>query len=128
MFSHSSTLCIALIRCSLLSSVGVPLMHHTIGYVSNLICIQYYLVPFSSKFSKYSFAALTNSLFGSDGFANIVASGGTSSYTYLWSSGGTTSIETGLSAGFYNVTITDINGCTNSFAVISLTNVTAKKT
>ena len=55
---------------------------------------------------------------GSDGFANIVASGGTSSYTYLWSSGGTTSIETGLSAGFYNVTVTDVNGCTNSFAII----------
>ncbi len=39
------------------------------------------------------------------------ASGGTSPYTYLWSSGGSSSIETGLGDGTYSVTVTDANGC-----------------
>ncbi|MDR6968507.1 hypothetical protein J2X31_002530, partial [Flavobacterium arsenatis] len=49
---------------------------------------------------------------GSNGTASVVASGGTGSYTYLWSpSGGTAATTTGRSAGSYTVTITDANGC-----------------
>jgi len=46
-----------------------------------------------------------------DGSAVIVVNGGTLSYTYNWTSGGTNQIETGLQAGIYAVTITDGNGC-----------------
>ncbi len=53
---------------------------------------------------------------GSDGTATVVASGGTAAvdYTYLWddASAQTTATATGLSAGTYNVTVTDDNGCT----------------
>jgi len=46
------------------------------------------------------------------GTASVTPTGGTGSYTYLWSpSGGTASVATGLTAGTYNVTITDANGC-----------------
>ncbi|MEZ0542235.1 hypothetical protein [Fibrella arboris] len=38
--------------------------------------------------------------------------GGTSPYTYLWSSGATTASVYGLAAGFYSVVVTDVNGCT----------------
>ena len=42
------------------------------------------------------------------GSASVVATGGASPYTYAWSSGGTSASETGLSAGTYSVTITDV--------------------
>ncbi|MBN8701711.1 MAG: gliding motility-associated C-terminal domain-containing protein [Bacteroidetes bacterium] len=47
-----------------------------------------------------------------DGGAIVTAGGGTPNYTYLWSNGATTSINTNLLAGTYTVTVTDDNGCT----------------
>ncbi|HNL05932.1 MAG TPA: SprB repeat-containing protein [Chitinophagales bacterium] len=49
---------------------------------------------------------------GSDGSASLNATGGTSPYTYLWSSGETTSSISGKTSGSYTVTVTDDNGCT----------------
>ena len=47
-----------------------------------------------------------------DGEATASGSGGCPGYTYLWSSGGTNAVETGLGAGTYTVTITDGTGST----------------
>jgi len=52
-----------------------------------------------------------------DGGASASASGGTTAYSYLWSNASSSSTVTGLSAGTYNVTITDANGCTDSSSV-----------
>ncbi|MFQ5334713.1 MAG: hypothetical protein ACE5DN_01430, partial [Flavobacteriales bacterium] len=52
-----------------------------------------------------------------DGSASVNVSGGTTPYTYQWSSGGTNASETGLSAGTYTVTVTDDNGCTSDTTV-----------
>jgi gliding motility-associated-like protein len=49
---------------------------------------------------------------GSDGNISIVASGGSGSFSYLWSNGQTSSVANNLAAGSYNVTITDANSCT----------------
>jgi hypothetical protein len=55
---------------------------------------------------------------GNTGTANANVSGGTSPYTYSWSSGaGTTAAITGLSAGAYTVSVTDANGCLQTDAV-----------
>ncbi|MFH2095652.1 MAG: choice-of-anchor L domain-containing protein [Bacteroidota bacterium] len=47
-----------------------------------------------------------------DGSIEASASGGTPGYSWLWNSGGTSSTETGLSAGTYTVTATDSHNCT----------------
>lgn len=51
---------------------------------------------------------------GSDGGVTASATGGTPSYTYLWSNSATTASITGVAAGTYTVTITDDNGCITS--------------
>ncbi len=47
---------------------------------------------------------------GNDGVASVAASGGTGSYTYLWSNGATSQTATNLMAGNYTVTATDNSG------------------
>ncbi|MEM9846574.1 MAG: SprB repeat-containing protein, partial [Bacteroidota bacterium] len=49
---------------------------------------------------------------GMDGMANVVPSGGTAPYRYQWSDGQTFGTATGLAAGEYSVTVTDLLGCT----------------
>lgn len=46
-----------------------------------------------------------------NGTTTVTASGGTPDYTYQWSSGSISATATGLTAGQYNVTVTDANGC-----------------
>lgn len=46
-----------------------------------------------------------------DGTATILGNGGVFPYSFLWSNGETTETITDLSAGFYEVSITDENGC-----------------
>lgn len=48
---------------------------------------------------------------GDSGAAFVLASGGTSPYTYSWSNGATTDTAIFLTAGFYSVTVTDGRGC-----------------
>ena len=55
-----------------------------------------------------------------DGQASVVASGGTGTYSYLWSPfGAIDSTATGLVAGNYSVKVTDSNGC-NSIGTITV--------
>lgn len=58
-------------------------------------------------------SAITHvSCFGfSDGSVNITVSGGTSPYSFLWSTADTTEDISGLVAGSYSFTVTDANGC-----------------
>ena len=51
------------------------------------------------------------------GSASSVVSGGSSPYTYTWSSGQSTATISSLCAGTYNLTVTDLNGCTNTAGV-----------
>ncbi|OFY69589.1 MAG: hypothetical protein A3G23_11170, partial [Bacteroidetes bacterium RIFCSPLOWO2_12_FULL_37_12] len=55
----------------------------------------------------------------SDGEATVLVKGGSTPYSYIWNDGQTQSTATanGLSAGSYQVTVTDVNGCTKSGAI-----------
>ncbi len=55
--------------------------------------------------------------FAMDGTATITASGGTTPYTYSWSTFATTSSISGLGSGIYDVTVSDNNGCTYETSV-----------
>ncbi len=73
-----------------------PLLTATIGATTNVLCNG-----------------------GSTGSSTVTAAGGSPVYTYSWTpSGGTSTNATGLSAGTYTITITDINGCTSTASVI----------
>jgi hypothetical protein len=67
---------------------------------------------------------------GNNGSARVVATGGTGSFTYAWTSGGTSDMETGLIAGSYSVVITDANSCstTATFIITEPTAITFTST
>ncbi len=54
---------------------------------------------------------------GGTGSAIITLGGGTLPYTYAWSSGSSTSVASGLTAGSYTVAINDANNCSLSATV-----------
>jgi hypothetical protein len=59
-------------------------------------------------------ATNVNCFGGTNGTATALGSGGTPSYSYSWNTlpVQTTAIASGLAAGSYTVTLTDVNGCT----------------
>ncbi|MCB9230618.1 MAG: gliding motility-associated C-terminal domain-containing protein [Bacteroidia bacterium] len=55
---------------------------------------------------------------GNDGWALVMASGGTPGYTYLWSDSQMTDTAYNLAAGTYSVLVTDSMGCTDTTSVV----------
>ena len=62
---------------------------------------------------------------GAAGSINLSPSGGTAPYMYAWSNGQTTQDVSGLVTGFYEVILTDANGCQTSITNIDITSPTA---
>jgi gliding motility-associated-like protein len=54
---------------------------------------------------------------GNDGMIHITTLTGTAPFTYVWSNGNTDSIANNLTAGTYQVTITDSSGCANNLII-----------
>src|SRR5690606_28737912 len=51
---------------------------------------------------------------GNDGAIDLMVSGGTAPYTYIWNNGATTEDLSALTAAVFEVTVTDANGCSVS--------------
>ncbi|MCH2020894.1 MAG: T9SS type A sorting domain-containing protein, partial [Saprospiraceae bacterium] len=56
------------------------------------------------------------------GDISLMVSGGTSPYNYIWNTGDTISIISGLSAGVYSATVTDSTGCSIYTGALNLIN------
>ena len=62
---------------------------------------------------------------GTNGTATVVPAGGTAPYSYSWSpTGGSNSTATGLAAGNYFITVTDLQGC-EKYSVITINQPTS---
>lgn len=88
-------------------------------------CISYSSYTISQPDEIILNATVTNELQGNDGSIDLTINGGVPSYTTIWSNGISTEDQTNLSAGTYEVTIVDGNGCMNSLEVIVLSNQTS---
>ena len=53
----------------------------------------------------------------SDGAAIVSLGGGTSPFTYSWTTSGSSQLENNMPAGTHSVTVTDDNGCTETMSV-----------
>ncbi len=86
-------------------------------------CSETFSVVVNSTTGPSVSASSTNvSCFGAcDGTGTAVATGGSGSFSYLWSSGGAAANETGMCAGTHTITVTDNgSGCiTSTFVVVS---------
>ncbi|MEZ4936415.1 MAG: T9SS type A sorting domain-containing protein [Crocinitomicaceae bacterium] len=66
---------------------------------------------------------VTNEICGNGaGAIDVIPTGGTMPYTYSWDSGQSTEDITGLVAGSYAITITDVNGCETSSSATVVNN------
>ncbi len=95
---------------------NVPAGVYTVTVTDGVGCqvIESYTILQPNAFSYANTS--TNSLCfgGNTGTASAVITGGTPGYTYSWSpTGQTAQTAVGLTAGLYNVTVTDANGCTS---------------
>lgn len=77
-------------------------------------CVHTETVTITEPTVLVSSVSSTNVLCNGDATGTITEtiSGGTPGYSYMWSSGGSSATETGLTAGTYTCTVTDANGCT----------------
>jgi gliding motility-associated-like protein len=69
---------------------------------------------------SFYFGAAVSCDYASDGIVDANASGGLPGYTYSWNTNPAqnASLATGLSAGTYTVTVTDLNGCTSTNTIV----------
>lgn len=61
---------------------------------------------------------------GNNGSIEIITSGGTPGYSWVWSNGETTESISGIAAGTYTITVTDAHACTTT-ATVQLSEPTA---
>ena len=114
------------------SATGLSAGTYTVTATSAAGCSAIYSINVSSTGSVSGTVTTNNATcFGAaNGSATVSGTGGTAPYTYSWSAGGTGATKTGLAAGNYSVTISDVGGCssTQSFVISQPTALSATAT
>ena len=97
---------------SIATGLGAGLQYLTITDANNCITVDSILLTEPNNLSiSTSLTATVGCDSSALGQGTSVAGGGVSPLSFLWSNGQTTATATGLTAGAYFVTATDINGC-----------------
>ncbi|NQY10252.1 MAG: T9SS type A sorting domain-containing protein, partial [Flavobacteriales bacterium] len=96
------------------SGSGMLYAGHMRVYNFPIILAPCNLVASSAETSSISCNGMT------DGQVTASATGGSPGYSYLWHTGGTAALETGLGAGTHTVIVTDDDNCTSS-SMVTLT-------
>lgn len=100
------------------ATVNVPGGYYSVTVTDAAGCVYSSVDSANGSFSvqsipAFSYTVNTTQANCTNGTATVSGlSGGVSPYTYLWSNGATTSSLSGLTAGSYQVQITDAQGCT----------------
>jgi hypothetical protein len=94
---------------------GLSAATYTVTITDQNFCVGIFSFPISQPQTISASGNLTNIACngGSTGAIDVTVSGGTPSYTFLWSNGALVEDISALSAGTYTVTITDANACTH---------------
>ncbi len=102
------------------TATGLPAGNYTCTITDNSGCVNQQSVVITQPQQLASSAVANNlSCYGDqNGSAFVATTGGTPAYSFSWSSGGTTSVENGLAAGTYTVTVTDANSCISTSSVV----------
>ena len=80
-------------------------------------CISYSSYTITQPSEIILNASVLDEVQGNDGAIDITIAGGVPMYSTIWSNGVNTEDQTNLSAGTYEVTVVDGNGCMNSMTV-----------
>lgn len=87
---------------------------YTVSVSDNFGCqtVSTFTIPAASPIVVNSTVQNETDAGAADGSVSVTVTGGAGSYSYLWSNGATTSSLNNVSAGVYQLTVTDVNGCT----------------
>ncbi|MFH1608880.1 MAG: gliding motility-associated C-terminal domain-containing protein [Patescibacteria group bacterium] len=102
------------------SIFGLEVGNYTYTVTDDSACTVSGTIQIGPLLPLQGYATSTNVLCngGTTGTAEVNYSGGTGPLNYLWSTGATTPVVSGLIAGNYSVTITDSVGCSATESVI----------
>lgn len=100
-------------------ATGLTAGTYTVVVADANACDDTLLIPVSEPSLLNVSISSTDALCNGDnnGTATATVTGGTTLYTYAWSTGATLPTVVGLSPGNYSVTVTDNNGCTATATV-----------
>jgi hypothetical protein len=92
---------------------GVPAGNYSFTVTDAVGCVRTGIVPITPvNIVGGNFSVTSPSCTAANGALSFNPTGGTAPYTYLWSTSATTQSISGLTAGSYNVAVTDAVGCT----------------
>ncbi|MBN8703930.1 MAG: PKD domain-containing protein, partial [Bacteroidetes bacterium] len=89
----------------------------TVADANNCSVSSTYTVNQPSQLTSTLTSSNINCFMANNGWASVIANGGTGNYTYLWSNNNQNATINSLAANNYSVTITDAKGCTNTHTV-----------